>query len=117
MGLTDETLLRVARALRRWARITRTQPLQRAKQVRLVNKRQMWRKAGEFLRIAVAEQHRDAAAVARAFHIDRGVADKPNLRAGVDAARRQRQMHRLGRRLVGLRVAGTDDAAEQRRPP
>src|SRR5260370_883735 len=84
--------------LRRWARGPESQALQDAKEAPLVGKGQPRREAGELLRRrGVAEQDRDAAAVLRAFHVDRGVADKPYLLAGHDPARRHREMDRLSR--------------------
>src|SRR5471030_3241565 len=59
-----------------------------------------------------AEQHRDAAGIDRAMHIDRGVADEPDLRPRRNAAARKRHQH--GRRigLVGDGVSGADQVRE-----
>src|SRR5579884_3098667 len=63
-----------------------------------------------------SEQHRNAAAVDGAFHIDCGVADKPYLRTGGDPRLRQGKMHRFAAGLVRRRIAGADHRPEQRRP-
>src|SRR5579864_6759223 len=100
--------------LRRWARGTKSQPLEQAKEAHSVGKRQMRRETGKLLRRrSLAEQHRDAAAVAGAFDVDGGIPDKPYILAGRHAARRECQMDRLGSRLVRRRVPCPDDAAKK----
>src|ERR1051325_9155858 len=73
--------------LRRWAAAVDSQALQRAKQASPVVERQPRREPGEFFGICrFAEEDRDTAAVHRALHIERRVADKPNLLPRRDAA-------------------------------
>src|SRR3954471_8234139 len=89
-----------AESLRRWSRGIQAQPLDRAEQGCLVGKGKLRRKLRKLLvRHGLAEQDADAAAVLRAFHVDRGIADEPDILAGRDAARRQSQMHWLTGRL------------------
>src|ERR1051325_3131374 len=103
--------------LRRWAAAVDSQPLQGAKQASPVGERQPRREPGEFLGIwRFAEENSDTAAVHRALHIERRVADKPNLLARRDAAFRQGEMHRLAGRLVGPGIPCPANAAEQPRP-
>src|SRR6266481_6348238 len=103
--------------LRRWAAPADSQPLQRAKQASPIGERQPRRELGEFFGIGrFAEENRDTAAVHGALHIERGVADKPNLLARRDATFRQSEMHGLAGRLVGRSIPRPDDATEQPGP-
>src|SRR5437763_4516994 len=82
--------------LRRWAAAVDSQPLQRAKQASPIGERQPRRELGEFFGICrLAEENRNAAAVEGALHIERRVADEPNLLAGRDADLGQGEMPRL----------------------
>src|SRR5437764_10790770 len=65
---------------------------------------------------SITEQNRNATAIVRAFHVDAGVADEPDRRAGLDAARPESERDRSGVRLVQSRVPCPDDAAEQLEP-
>src|SRR5690242_18730869 len=103
--------------LRRWASRLQAQPLKDMKEADLVGEGEARREAAKLLaRAGVAEQHRDAAAVLRAFDIDASVADKPHLLTRRHATGGEREVDRLGRRLVGGGVAGADNAAEKRGP-
>src|SRR3954468_22485081 len=107
--------------LRRWARSRDPQALQRVKHACLVRKAQPGYKTREFPgkllgRLQIAEENRDTAAIASAFHIDRGIADKPYVLPGGHAARCQRQVDRIARGLIKWRVTSSDDATEQVRP-
>src|SRR5436305_8083585 len=111
---TQNVLAIPAQSLRRWARGIEPQALDRADQGGLIGKGKLRRKARKLvIRNGIAEQHADAAAVLRAFHIDCGIADEPDVLARGNAARRQREMHRLAGRLVGGGIAGADNAAEE----
>src|SRR4051794_21323255 len=84
---TQRCLRNPAESLRRWSRGIEAQPLDRAEQGCLVGKGKLRRKARKFvLRHGLAEQHADAAAILRAFHIDGGIADEPDLLTRRDAA-------------------------------
>src|ERR1051325_10892404 len=103
--------------LRRWAAAVDSQPLQRAKQASPVGEGQPRREPGEFFRICrFAEENRYTATVHRTLHIERGVADEPNLLTRRNAAFRQGEMHRLAGRLVRRGIPCPDDAAEQPGP-
>src|SRR5215470_3959641 len=80
----------LANRLRRWAAPADSQPLQRAKQASPIGEGQPWRETGELLEICgLAEQHGDAAGISGAFHVERGIANEPDVLAGRDAALRQ----------------------------
>src|SRR5437868_11098904 len=103
--------------LRRWAAAVDSQPLQRAKQASAIGERQPWREPREFFRIGrLAEENRDTAAVHGALHIERRVADKPNLLARRNTAFRQGEMHGLAGRFVGRSIPCPDDATKQPGP-
>src|SRR5260370_32278012 len=100
--------------LQRWARGTKSQPLQRANEAGSVGERQPWRETGKFFRRrTLAEQDRDAMAILGAFHVNCRIADKPNRRTGGYAALRQGQMDRRAGWLVGWRGPGAAYAARK----
>src|ERR1700722_6025866 len=100
-----------------WARTARSQAPQRAEQRCRIAYRKVRRKLGKFImRCGLHQQHRHAAAGKRALHVDRGIADKPDVGAWLDAAWLQGKLDRRAVRFIGMGIARPDDAAEQRRP-
>lgn len=64
-----------------------------------------------------AHENRPASGSFTAFNIDQSVTHEPDVRAGVDPARRQSLVDGIGSRLVAGGILRPDQAAKERRQP